>query len=886
MSSFGSGMPRSRTTLLAVTVAALLPFSAAHATTFVLMDESTLLHSSVAVIVGTVTAIESGNEPGGPIHTYVHVQPDRIIKGQLELDPLVLREPGGTAGDRREWVYGAPEFWVGERTLLFLSRNSDGTLQTNSLAMGKYSLGIDAAGHITATRDFGFGTSILTPSTGELVDEPRHTQRFLPLVRRLRRLARAEPRVRPERQPLALVPDELGSTATQLQDAYTFLGSPPGRWFEPDSDQPVSYLIDSTGDATLGFSASRAAIDAALAAWTNVPTANLVLQDGGTTAPGPFNQCSISRIVFNDPSNEITNPSGCSGVLALGGYCTNGTTRVVNGTTFVQIVTGKVTFNNGWGGCSAWTQCNLAEVATHEIGHTIGLGHSADSNATLYAMAHFDGRCATVASDDVAGVSFMYPQTGTPAPTASRTPTATRTSTRTPTRTLTPAPTTTPSRTPTSTPVNTPTPTATPTAQPTNTATASPTDSPTRTATPTVTWTATPTVTWTLTRTPTITPSRTPTSTPVNTPTPTGTATARPTDTETILPTATQTFTPTHTFAPTQTPTLPPTSTPTSTATAQSPGVSGQIQYYSSGLPVSGATVELQTSNPTTLGEGANAETVATDVNGEFAFTNLAAGDWQVLPVKEGNLGAAVDIIDAVYILQSTVGMRTLSGSQQIACDVSGDGEVSIVDAVWTLQYTVGLTSQFPVAQQCGSDWAFIPVPDAVPDQVIRPPQIGSGSCEPGTIAFQPLSEPAANQNFSAMLFGDCSGNWQPAGFGALANSMQLITNRVRLGRARPVPRARSIRVPLSVDADARFHALDLQLSYDARRLRPVRVRLMPNLSHAVLAANLKIRGVIRLALASPEAMSGGAVAMLDFEPIGHSRHIAASVVRATADTQ
>src|ERR1043166_2838711 len=87
-----------------------------HATTFVLMDEQQMLQTSVVVVVGTVTAIESAApEPGGPIYTYVHIQPERIIKGSIEQKEIVLREPGGTLSDRREWTFGAPEFWVGER---------------------------------------------------------------------------------------------------------------------------------------------------------------------------------------------------------------------------------------------------------------------------------------------------------------------------------------------------------------------------------------------------------------------------------------------------------------------------------------------------------------------------------------------------------------------------------------------------------------------------------------------------------------------------------------------------------------------------------------------------------------------------------------------------
>jgi len=68
---------------------------------------------------------------------------------------------------------------------------------------------------------------------------------------------------------------------------------------------------------------------------------------------------------------------------------------------------------DGWNGCGFYeSSANFAEVMTHELGHVLGLGHSSDPTATMYARAHFDGRGASLRADDMAGLRFIYPGSG------------------------------------------------------------------------------------------------------------------------------------------------------------------------------------------------------------------------------------------------------------------------------------------------------------------------------------------------------------------------------------------------------------------------------------------------------------------------------------------
>src|SRR5262249_40085250 len=88
------------------------------------------------------------------------------------------------------------------------------------------------------------------------------------------------------------------------------------------------------------------------------------------------------------------------------------TTKVVNGTTFYKATQGHISFNP-YSSCDFGDHCKLREYATHELGHALGLGHSEYPDATMYAFAHNDGRCASLKADDMAGITFLYPANDT-----------------------------------------------------------------------------------------------------------------------------------------------------------------------------------------------------------------------------------------------------------------------------------------------------------------------------------------------------------------------------------------------------------------------------------------------------------------------------------------
>lgn len=400
--------------LLAVLFACALLPTPARATVAVAVPPEDLAEDADAVVTGHVTRIAGHWDPAqAQVFTTIAIRVDDVLKGEVADPEIEVVQPGGVVGSLGSWLQGSPEFEVGERVLVFLTEQADGSVRVSHLYLGKYSIVTDIeTGDELAVRDPNPAGVLVLPGPDGPVLSPEADAEVLDAMKAKVRqhAARGKPGKRLRKEKLR---GQLAPATTEASTAFRLYGNPT-RWWDPDLGRPVTFRINSAGEPlapTRGFGQVRDA----LAAWSSVPGSSLRLADGGTTTAQGIGIDSVNAISFRDPYNQIGSPGrGCSGILAMAAhFYLSSSTKVVNGKTFYRIIEGDVVTNKGWEGCGFYeVYANFAEVITHELGHTVGFDHAADRNATMYGVAHFDGRGAALTSTDQAGVVFVYPGTG------------------------------------------------------------------------------------------------------------------------------------------------------------------------------------------------------------------------------------------------------------------------------------------------------------------------------------------------------------------------------------------------------------------------------------------------------------------------------------------
>lgn len=199
--------------------------------------------------------------------------------------------------------------------------------------------------------------------------------------------------------------------------AYLKLGFRTGgrittvRW----TDRPVRYFVTNRGDNGVTAPQFQQAMTRAFTTWENEPTVDISFTFVGFTGAEPFDDDGMNVLGFQaEPELER--------VLGATGFSIDNVTG--------RILESDIFFNSIFD----WTvapsgdaaRFDLESVALHEVGHMIGLGHSAigeteltagrrrviAKQAVMFPIAFPAGNISDrrLKADDVAGASDIYPQ--------------------------------------------------------------------------------------------------------------------------------------------------------------------------------------------------------------------------------------------------------------------------------------------------------------------------------------------------------------------------------------------------------------------------------------------------------------------------------------------
>ena len=417
-------LSRVRVGLVVVAAVLCVHSRAAKATSVIPISDAELYRRADLVLHGIVLSSEVGEDRLGRPETVSVIRPLATFKGGVSGD-LVIHQVGGTLADGRFLkMWGAPEYKPGREVVVFAIARPGGDFETAEMLLGKFEVSQDDAGNRYAVPELA---SAVKPGVDVYEDE----QAAFGGGSSRRPAARAAVATMAEASALRPLNAFLSALRHGSFSGFRGVPAPAGRLTPVEHPEKVTLTkLPQWGN-----------INNVFFRWNNNATATWTLQGasnitGGGTAEAtsalavwttdPYS--AINYVAGTGSSNVIhldavTSNLGCGwssclaggGVIGCGGP-SGGGSNSWRGDTYSTIGGGTVELRS-FCTTNLYGPTTVISVLAHELGHTLGLGHS-DQNVSAHDTCRGDEDAATmrsvaqsrstIASDDQDAIRWIY----------------------------------------------------------------------------------------------------------------------------------------------------------------------------------------------------------------------------------------------------------------------------------------------------------------------------------------------------------------------------------------------------------------------------------------------------------------------------------------------